>query len=285
VYTDPSIIRRSAAAGLVRSSEAKVKVRAMTPGRCKLCDKQGDLVQSDIWPRFGYKLYAADQAKGGVFADLKELKIHGKRYTEPLFCQRCDNETLSQHEMKAADWCRKYDKMPQSPREYGEWLLPFVTSLSLRTVLHRSSPTKDEAMFRPAIRHWRHFLLRKRRDVLPYSQHLFIVFDRELDSHEGMCGWCNPRKRFVFTQFGPLWIVALLERGNLSLRDLRALDHSQLLRAGGTIEPVSAWHEGKTITMELIKFLVERRAVMLKKAVQLGEREKDRELKKKRKVM
>jgi hypothetical protein len=237
-----------------------------------------------MWPRFGYKLYAADQDKGGVFADLKESKIHGERYTQPLFCEKCDNETLSQHETKAAKWCREYDKTPESPRDYGTWLLPFLTSLSLRTVLCRSNPTKDEAIYRPAIRHWRHFLVGRRRDVMPYSQHLFIVFDRELGSHDGMCGWCNPKKGFVFTQFGPLWIVALLSRGNLSLRDLRAWDHSQISREGGTIEPVSAWHEGKTITMELIKFLFERREVMVKKAVQLVENENEREQKKKRKV-
>jgi hypothetical protein len=65
----------------------------MEPGRCKLCDQQGDLVNSDIWPRFGDNLYAADQAQGGVFADLKKLKIHGKRYTESWFCRKCDNET------------------------------------------------------------------------------------------------------------------------------------------------------------------------------------------------
>jgi hypothetical protein len=255
---------------------------AMTPGRCKLCDQQGNLIKSDIWPRFGYKLYAADQDQGGVFADLKQLRIHGKRYTESLFCEKCDNETLSQHETKAAAWCRKYGKTPQAPRDYGEWLLPFATSLSLRTVLSRSNPAKDEAIYRPAIRHWRHFLLGKRRNVLPYSQHLFIVFDRELGSHDGMCGWCNPKKRFVFTQFGPLWLVALLGRGNLSLRDLRTLDHSQISHAGGAIEPVSAWREGKTITMEHIRFLLERREVLLKKAVQFAEKEKDRELKKKR---
>jgi hypothetical protein len=254
----------------------------MTPGRCKLCDQQRDLVDSDIWSRFGYKLYAADQAQGGVFADLKTLRIHGKRYTQPSFCQKCDNETLSQHEKKGAEWCREYDRMPQSPRAYGEWLLPFLTSLSLRTVLSASNSMKDEAIYRPAMRHWRHFLLSKRRDVLPYSQHLFIVFDRELGSHNGMCGWCNPKKRFVFTQFGPLWIFALLERGNLSLGDLRVWDHSQVSRVGGTIEPVSAWHEGKTITTELLKFLFERREIMLNKAVQFADREKERKQKKNR---
>jgi hypothetical protein len=212
-----------------------------------------------------------------VFADLKELKIHGKRYTEPLFCEKCDNETLSKLETRAADWCRAYDKTPESPRDYGDWLLPFVTSLSLRTVLYRSNPEKDEAVYWTAIRHWRHFLLGKRRDVLPYSQHLFIVFDKELGTHDGMCGWCNPKKGFVFTQFGPLWIAALLGRGNLSLRDLRTWDHSQILRAGGTIEPVSAWHEGKTITMNLIRFLVERREAVLQKAVQFAARERERE--------
>jgi hypothetical protein len=99
-----------------------------------------------------------------------------------------------------------------------------------------------------------------------------------------MCGWCNPKRGFVFTQFGPLWVFALLERGNLSLRDLRALDHSQISRAGGTIEPVSAWHEGKTITMKLINFLIERREVMLRKVSEFSDKEKEREKKKRRKV-
>ncbi len=256
----------------------------MTPGRCNLCDQQTDLVNSDIWPRFGYKLYASDQTKGGVFADLKELKIHGERYTAPLFCKKCDNEVLSQYETKAAAWCRQFDQTPQNPRPYGKWLLPFLTSLSLRTVLNRFNPTKDQAVYSSPIRLWRHFLLGKRRDVMPYSQHLFIVFDRELSSHEGMCGWCNPRRGFVFTQFGPLWTVALLGRGGMSHRDLRTWDHSQISRDGGTIEPVSAWHEGKTITMELIKFLVERREVMLKKAVRFAEQQKERKEKKNRKA-
>jgi hypothetical protein len=122
----------------------------MTPGRCKLCDRQTDLVESDIWSRFGYKLYAADQDHGGVFADFKELRIHGKRYAEPMFCQKCANQTLSQQEKKAAEWCRNYDKVRESPRDYGAWLLPFLTSLSLRTVLFRSNPVKDESLYRPA---------------------------------------------------------------------------------------------------------------------------------------
>jgi hypothetical protein len=92
-----------------------------------------------------------------------------------------------------------------------------------------------------------------------------------------MCGWCNTKEGFVFTQFGPLWIVALLGRAGLSLRDLRAWDHSRISAVEGTIAPVSAWHEGKTVTMGQIKFLFKRREVMIQKAVALAERQKGRQ--------
>ena len=36
----------------------------------------------------------------------------------------------------------------------------------------------------------------------------------------------------------------MLDRGNLSLGELRAWKHSQISRDGGAIEPVTAWREG-----------------------------------------
>ena len=252
----------------------------MTRGKCRLCDSVGELVESHFWPRFGYKLYAADQSQGGVFADLKELKLHGKHFTEPLFCEKCDNETLSRHETKAAKWCRDLEKSPEAPALYDDWLLPFVTSLSFRTALYGSKSTVDEATFAPAVRLWRQFLLGKRGDVSPFSQHLFIVFDRELGSHDGMCMWPNPKNGFVFTQFGPLWIVGLLGRKHLSLQDLPAWQHSQILPMGGRILPVSEWRVGATITLEFCRFLVKRRVIVIKKAVEFVEKENERAQKK-----
>jgi hypothetical protein len=257
----------------------------VTPGICQLCDRLGELVESDIWPRFGYKLYAADQSQGGVFADLHEMKLHGKRLTKPLFCKKCDNEALSRFENKAAKFCRELAKSPTSAIAYEDWLLPFLTSLSLRTILHEPPLPGDESAYRPAVRQWKQFILGKRGNVGLYSQHLFIVFDREAQSHMGMCGWRRADKNFVFTQFGPLWTVGILGRKKLSLREIRAWHHSQILPAAGTIHPVTKWHENVNVSSDFLYFLIERHHVAIQKAVEYTAKQKEKTAKKQTRVL
>jgi hypothetical protein len=162
-------------------------------GICNLCGQKSELLDSHVLPSFGYKRYVADQQKGGVFGDLSRLKFHGEQYTEPLFCAKCDNERISQCENEAARWLQRFEANPTAPTPYGEFLLKFTASLSLRWALCYllKNPNANAAAVTPAIRCWKQFLLRNRADVAPYTQHAFLVFDPINGVHNGMGGCCT----------------------------------------------------------------------------------------------
>src|SRR5713226_7042466 len=104
-------------------------------GECKLCGRQGQLVEGHIWPTFTYKRYASELTKGGRFADMMKEDWSNRQYQEYWFCAKCDNEMMGGLEKHAADFCAQLAQGTKKPYVYNDRLLPFVTSISWRVSL------------------------------------------------------------------------------------------------------------------------------------------------------
>jgi hypothetical protein len=233
----------------------------MKVGQCKLCYKQRELVESHVWSRFGYKKYASDLSKGGRFVDLSKRETHNRQYTEVWMCKECEAR-LGKAEDYTAQLLTNLEKQPDKPFEYDELLLRFVTSMSWRTALYHldGHPGLADEQVKGALKRWRDYLLDKKRDVRPYSQHLFVVFDKEVGLHKGLGGEPHREDGFVLSHIGPLFMVGLLGRRDLSSSDRKVWEASELRPEGGTIVPISEWHVGKggNVTMVLVRRLVKR---------------------------
>jgi hypothetical protein len=230
----------------------------MAVGICQLCGQKGEIVSSHVWPAFAYKRYVSDLSKGGQFLDLQTGKPNAqKQYTRPWFCERCDRDVLGKNEKYAAEFCDKLEKTPADVHSYDGCLLRFAVSISWRTVkswgeVQRRSGDK---MAGKASHRWKDYLRGKERHLGPYTQHLFIVFDRDASMHKGIGGGVFTAERLVLSQIGPLFIIGLLDRSHLSVADLDIWSHSKLLAEGGTIKPISAWRVGTELTLDCARFL------------------------------
>jgi len=114
------------------------------------------------------------------------------------------------------------------------------------------------------MKRWKDYLLDKKSDVRPFSQHLFIVFDQELNHHKGLGGDLYLRGGLVLSHVGPLFMIGLFGRRGFSLSDLKLWNASELRPEGGEITALSEWHVGKggNISVKLYR--------LLKRRVQLG---------------
>src|SRR2546425_617825 len=132
----------------------------MERGSCRLCGKIADLVQSHVWPRFGYARYVSDPNKGGQFVDLHKEKYSNRQYKEHWFCKPCDNEFLGGLEGAAAGLCDRLEGSPGEAQPYDHRLLPFLTSISWRVALHdiHLGRVRYEGKLREAMRDWKGFL-------------------------------------------------------------------------------------------------------------------------------
>ena len=79
----------------------------MAMEECHLCGEPHELRQSHIWSQFAYKRYAADQGKGGRFADLFKSRLSNVQYTESWFCDQCEQRF---GEAAAGSLCARIDK-------------------------------------------------------------------------------------------------------------------------------------------------------------------------------
>ena len=232
--------------------------RIVSPGICHLCGQQKTLVDSHVWSKFAYKRYVSDLNKGGQFIDLfkKNSKAY-RHYTRPWFCEQCDNEILGLSEKYAAEFCQRLEHAPKNVHSYDSSLLIFTVSISWRTVKswQEKCDRIDNDAVRKACKRWKDFLRGRKRDVRPYSQHLFIVFDQESSLHKGIGGQVFTTERLVFSQVGPLFIIGLLDRSHLSVEDLKVWSHSELSVHGGIIKPISEWRIGSEITLDCARLL------------------------------
>jgi len=233
-------------------------------GPCKLCCNKRELVQSHIWSRFGYKRYTADLSKGGQFIDLREGRAHNKQYTEEWMCEECE-ERLGVAETYTAKWLSNLESQPDVPHQYDCRLVKFVASISWRTTLFLDrDPAIKSIHFNGAMKRWRQFLHDRKRTVLPYSQHVFPVFDRHTGLHKMLGGeLCED---FVISQLGPLLMVGLFNRPGSSPSEIKVWRASELNPGGGTVEPLQAWIVGRggNTPKSLIRRLVRRNELAAK---------------------
>src|SRR5262249_53551953 len=96
----------------------------------------------------------------------------------------------------------------------------------------------------PPCRNWNRYLLGKRKDVGPYSQHAFVAFGEDIPGkdaewHKVLGGQVFFEDCLVLSRIGPLLIVGLLDRGHLTLQEIRMWDCSRLRPSTGIIKPIS----------------------------------------------
>ncbi len=226
-------------------------------GRCELCGQFRELVDSHVWPKFAYKKFVSDLSKGGVFVDLGKGRMSNLQYTRPWFCKHCDNVVLGRVEGYASAFCTRIQKRPSEPKAYDDRLLRFAASVSWRTTKSDLERYAREVSLRAkaAMDRWRQYVRGRKSSVKPFSQHLFVVFDPIVGWHKSLGGQLFPRQNLVLSQVGPLFIVGLLDRRKMPLADLRIWDQSEILPTGGTVNPVSAWVVGKTVTLDFARLL------------------------------
>jgi hypothetical protein len=119
------------------------------------------------------------------------------------------------------------------------------------------------------MKQWRDYLLGRKSGVRQFSQHLFVVFDRETELHKGLGGEIFVEDRLVFSHLGPLFMVGLMGRRGLSLSDISVWEMSELRPESGTITPLSKWLVGTNVTKNLIRRLVRRLRHAVKVAKQM----------------
>jgi hypothetical protein len=234
---------------------------ATTVGICRLCGQKRELIESHVWSRFAYKRYVSDRSSGGAFLDLYTGNPNAnKQCKRNWFCAPCDGRVLGQHEGPAAEFCDRLEKAPTEVGHYDKSLLYFAVSISLRTAMFFREEERrgDSDCLTKACKHWKDFLRGRRSRVAPYSQHLFVVFDKDDSLHLGLGGDVYPHQQLVLSQIGPLFIVGLLGRSHLSLEEIDVWSHSIILEGGGSIKPISKWRVNSEITLDFAKFLASR---------------------------
>ncbi len=218
-------------------------------GKCRLCNAYERLVEGHLIPSFVYKRTLADQKTGGSFVDLPSSRLTNRQLKYRWFCAQCDNQTLGGLERQGAlfyDLCREDSGHGTVP--YDDRVHRFVTSYSWRVAmsqLENVATKPDSDVLRRASRVWKQYLKGYGSDIRPYSQHMFLVRSKPWDmaaGHEFVA-----KHRSLFSQLGPMFIVALLDRSVYTLHDIKVWEKSELRPRGGGITPLSAWRVGDDI--------------------------------------
>lgn len=214
-------------------------------GKCHLCDKMKELRESHVWPAFAYKRFAADQSKGGRFADLSKQRLSNEQYTLPWFCSDCE-QILSATENYAARLCTRIDNDPTGQHDYDENLLRFATSISWRTLkFYLAAEEGARSTREDAYSHWKRYLRGTRTGINPYTQHVYVIVNNVHGLDKALGGQVFPEQHLVLSQIGPLFIVGLLNPDRFSADDQITWRNSKIRSTGGTISPVKLWKTGE----------------------------------------
>lgn len=227
---------------------------------CELCGNRGELRDSHVWPKFAYKRYVAEQAHGGRFTDLVKETHHNKQVTEYLLCADCE-ERLSRAERSTAQFLTQAGQRPTTSHQYGPPFHDFVVSISWRTTLYYIRSTVHGAdTLREPLRYWKQCLLGKRRQLGPYSQHGFLSFGQSLPGkdaewHRSLGGQVFVHEGLVLSRIGPLLLVGMLKRSQLSLAEIRIWEKSRIWPVGGAIHLVTKSQPQDALTPAFAKLL------------------------------
>ena len=244
----------------------------MITGECHLCDEIGELQNSHVWPKFAYKHYAADQSKGGRFADLFKMRITNEQYTAYWFCKECEKKF---GESAAGVLCDRIEKNPNAVQPYNEDFLKFVTSISWRALkLYYQDRDNGaiESLWKGA-KQWKRYLRGTAGGISPYTQHVFVISNNLHGFDKMLGGMLIEAQSLVLSQIGPLLIVGHLKPERLSGGEKTIWRRSQVVSTGGSITPIRRWEAGRgdlesqNITIPFAYFLGLHQAAVVKKVV------------------
>jgi hypothetical protein len=245
-------------------------------GVCRLCLRKARLQQSHIWPRFVYARYVINPQLGGSFLNLTKGAIDNRHVKLRLLCRDCESR-FSSAETYAAAFLRLAEQASQADQSYDGQLSYFAVSVSWRIAqfnLIRGNEKDAPALLGSACRQWRQFLLGKRRDVRPYSQHSLLAFGqstpgKDAEWHKSLGGEVFPNERLIFARLGPLLLFALLDRKNLGLVEINTLELSRLKSTGGIVQSISKARLQPALTYSFTRVLsrVERRLIQSGSAI------------------
>jgi hypothetical protein len=216
-------------------------------GTCKLCGKEGDLLDGHIAPRFTYKRYIT--GKGGRYFDSGKDKFETKQYKLYMFCNECETLLTGSLDSQGARLLARFEADPYLPHFYDEWFLRWTVSLSLRALLSEGSayPERISSAYE-AMEQWKAYLLGEKSGVGPFTQHAFLRYF-EGDSHfQKLLDWDFFLEHgLAFFKIGPLVIFGLTQRACRIRRDKHAADVSMVRPIGGYIQRVSEYEAGVNI--------------------------------------
>jgi hypothetical protein len=242
----------------------------MVTGQCHLCDQMAALQDSHVWSKFAYKRYAADQTKGGRFADLFKMELTNKQYTAFWFCEDCEKKF---GESAAGILCQRIDEKPNATQPYDEKFLRFATSISWRTLKLHYEDKANAAIERlwKGAKQWKRYLRGTTGGINPYTQHVFVISDNIHGFDKMLGGMLVEAQSLVLSQIGPLLIVGHLKPENLSSGEKTIWRRSQIMSTGGSITPIRRWEAGRgdlesqNITIPFAYLLGVHQAVVIKK--------------------
>ncbi len=243
----------------------------MVNGKCHLCVEEKELQDSHVWPKFAYKRFVANLQKGGQFADLHKQTLTNEQYTRYWFCDDCEG-ILGKTEDYAARLLAKMEQNPKKEHPYDERLLPFITSISWRSLkLHvpGEHPRAVEGQWEAA-RIWRRYLLGKPGGIKSYTQHIFNIIDTPFGFDKMLGGALVQKPGLILSQIGPLIMVGHLNPQDLSPEERAVWDNSKVRASGGTIKPLVNWKSWRTGKGQAHKHTITRRFTLLLKSFELG---------------
>lgn len=243
----------------------------MINGLCHLCGEPVILEDSHVWPKLAYKRYATNPGGGGQFVDLHEQEIRNRQYTRDWFCRGC--ETILQ---KSEDYAARFlDRMASDPKKehpYDERLLPFIVSISWRSLKFHTPgdhPRAVEGQW-DAARVWRRYLLGKRGGLGTYTQHVFNIISNPFGLEKMLGGAVPDRSGLVLSQIGPLIMVGILEPGELTPEERAVWGNSQVRASGGVIKPLMDWKTWRTGKGQAHRHTITRRFTLLLKSFEMA---------------
>jgi hypothetical protein len=243
----------------------------MINGLCHLCGEQKLLKDSHVWPKLAYRRYATNPGGGGQFVDLQEQRLSNKQYTRYWFCDGCEG-ILGKSEDYAARFLDRIAKDPKKEHPYDQRLLPFIESISWRSLKFHtpgSHPRAVEGRW-AAARVWRRYLLGKPGGLGAYTQHVFNIIDNPFGLEKMLGGAVPERSGLVLSQIGPLIMVGILEPEKLTSEERAVWGNSQVRASGGVIKPLMHWKTWRTGEGQAHKHSITRRFAVLLKSFEMA---------------
>lgn len=166
---------------------------------CALCGRKAKLCNSHPIPKFVVD-WMKESSYAGYIRDPNEPNKPLQDIPHPpKLCSDCEGSLGKSEQCFAERIFKPFVFQEASEFDYEEWLLRFAVSISWRRVagaqfLAGEVTEKTRLRFLEAERIWRDYLLGKRTDAGPYTQHLLLWQEPDDDATQS---WRNPMRRML----------------------------------------------------------------------------------------